>query len=195
MKVLIACEFSGTVRRAFEEKGHYVISSDLLPSDDNGNHYWGDVRDILHNDWDLIIAHPPCTYLCNSGVRWLSNNKERQIEMIRASRFFKLILSQKCEKICIENPIMHKYAKEIIGQSQSQVIQPFMFGHPERKATCLWLKGLSLLKETNNVKQEMLKLPKKEQNKIHYASPGKDRWKVRSKTFSGIAQAMADQWG
>ena len=115
--------------------------------------------------------------------------------MIKAAKFFKMILENKCPKIAIENPIMHKYAIDIIGRRQDQVIQPYMFGHPERKATCLWLKNLEKIEQTNNVKHVMDSLPKKQSQRIHYASPSKDRWKIRSETFQGIADAMATQWG
>lgn len=200
MKILIACEYSGIVREAFKSKGHDAWSCDLLPSEIQGKHYQCDVLDILNNNWDLIIAHPPCTYLCNSGVSWLYYknkiiNTARWEEMEQGAFFFRKILEAKCDKICIENPIMHKYAKEIIGQSQSQIVHPYQFGHKEQKATCLWLKNLPLLKPTNNVKAEMMLLPINERQRIHYLPKSKDRWKERSKTFTGIAQAMADQWG
>lgn len=200
MKVLIACEYSGTVRDAFIRRGHEAMSCDLLLSDTPGPHYQGCISDVLNWGWDLMIAHPPCTFLSNSGVCHLYNkdktkNRERWSNMESGANFFKMLLNSGIPKIAIENPIMHKYAKEIIGATQSQVVQPWMFGHPESKATCLWLKGLPLLKETNNVKEEFLKLPKKEAQRLHYASPGPDRWKIRSTTFKGIAEAMADQWG
>ena len=185
----------GKVRTAFEKRGHYAISCDILPCETKGCHYWGRVEDIINNDWDLIIAHPPCTYLCNSGVSWLHRDQSRWGKMIKAAKFFKMILENKCPKIAIENPIMHKYAIDIIGRRQDQVIQPYMFGHPERKATCLWLKNLEKIEQTNNVKHVMDSLPKKQSQRIHYASPSKDRWKIRSETFQGIADAMATQWG
>lgn len=194
MKVLIACEYSGVVRDAFLKLGHDAISCDLLPTDKPGPHYQGDVFDIINDGFDLMIAHPPCTYICNSGVSWLERIEGRKESMKIGALFFKALLGCKIPKICIENPIMHKYAKAVIGVNQSQIIQPWMFGHPESKATCLWLKGLPLLKETNNVKDEFLKLPKKEAQRIHYASPGPDRWKIRSTTYDGIGKAMAEQW-
>ena len=194
MKVLIACEYSGVVREAFKKEGHDAWSCDILPTDIPGQHIQDDVLKHLNDGWDLMVAHPPCTYLTNSGVCWLYKQEGRWDKMKEGAKFFKRLLDAPIDKICIENPIIHKYAVKIIGRRQNQVIQPYMFGHPEQKATCLWLKGLKPLKETNNVKEEMLKLPKKEQQRIHYASPGKDRWKVRSKTFEGIANAMANQW-
>lgn len=200
MKILIACEYSGVVRDEFLKLGHDVISCDLLPTDNPGPHYKGNVFDIINDNWDLIVAHPPCTYLCNSGVSWLYNkdktiNKARWEEMELGALFFKNILHNKCKKICIENPIMHRYAKVIIQQNYSQIIHPYQFGHMEQKATCLWLKGLPLLKETNNVKKEMMELPVNQRQRIHYLPKTKDRWKERSKTFQGIAKAMAKQWG
>lgn len=196
MKVLVACEFSGTVRDAFIAKGHDAISCDLLPTTKPGPHYVGDVKDILDDGWDLIIAHPPCTYMANSGVRWLHKDPSRWTKLNEAAEFFNTLLKAPVEKIAIENPVMHKYAKEKIGfVNQSQTIQPWMFGHMEQKATCLWLKNLPLLKETNNVKEEMLKLSKNQRERIHYLPPSPERWKLRSTTYKGIADAMAEQWG
>jgi len=196
LKVLVACEFSGTVRDAFLKKGHDAVSCDILEGDGDGPHYQGDIRDILHNGWDLIIAHPPCTYLANSGVSWLHKDESRWPKLDAAADFFNLFLDLPNQKICVENPIMHKYAKERIGnRNQSQVIQPWMFGHLEQKATCLWLRGLPLLKETKNVKEEMLALTPAERQKLHWLPPSPTRWKLRSKTYQGIADAMADQWG
>lgn len=196
MKVLVACEFSGTVRDAFLAKGHDAVSCDLLPTDKSGPHYQGDVFDIINDNWDLMIAHPPCTYLCNSGVSWLYSKPGRWENMKESALFFKSLLEvEHIPRIAVENPIMHKYAKQIIGVTQTQLIQPYMFGNMERKATCLWLKGLPKLEETENVKDEMEKLPKNKQQRLHYAPPSKDRWKIRSKTYDGIAKAMADQWG
>ena len=195
MKVLVACEFSGRVRDAFLKLGFNAVSCDLLPTESRGPHYQGDICDILDEGWDLMIAHPPCTYLANSGVSWLYRQKGRWEKMRHGAAFFKMLLDADIPHIAIENPIMHKYAVEIIGRRQDQLVQPYMFGHPERKATCFWLKNLPPLKETNNVKNEMNKLPKREAQRIHYASPGPERWKIRSRTFQGIADAMASQWG
>jgi len=196
MRVLIACEYSGVVREAFAAKGHYAMSCDLEPTDIQGNHYQGSVLDIINDGWDLMIAHPPCTYLTNAGVCHLHNDNSRWEKLDEGAAFFKLLLDAPIPKIAIENPIMHKYAKERIGNiKQSQVIQPWMFGHMEQKATCLWLKGLPLLQGTNNVKAQMLELPDNQRQRLHYLPPSPTRWKERSKTFQGIADAMAEQWG
>jgi len=193
MKVLVAYEFSGVVRDAFRNQGHYAFSCDILPCiNDSGFHFKGDVRALLNQKWDLMIAHPPCTYLCNSGVRWLQTDKDRWEKLREAMVFFYQLLNAPIPKIAVENPIPHKYA---LLPKYSQVIQPYMFVHKERKATCLWLKNLPPLIETNNVFDEMKKLPKKEQQRIHYMSPGKERGMHRSVTFKGIADAMAKQWG
>ena len=195
MRVLVACEYSGVVRDAFLARGHDAMSCDLLPTDSPGPHYQGDVRDVLFDGWDLMIAHPPCTYLTNSGVRWLKDNPERWELMKEGAEFFRMLLNAPIPMRAIENPIMHGHAVQIIGRRQDQVVQPWMFGHTEQKATGLWLENLPLLQPTDNVREEMMALPKKERNRIHYMSPGKDRWKLRSTTYQGIAEAMADQWG
>ncbi len=196
LKILIACEYSGTVRDAFIAKGHEAISCDLLPTEKTGNHYKGDVMDIINNDWDMMIAHPPCTYMTNAGVYHLHKDPKRWIELFKAGKFFKKLLDSNIPKIVVENPIMHRYGKQLIGDvKQSQVIQPWMFGHTEQKATCLWIKGLPTLTETNNVKEEMMKLPKNQRERLHYLPPSPERWKLRSTTYQGIANAMADQWG
>lgn len=215
MNVLVACEYSGVVRDSFLKLGHNAISCDFLDTDKPGPHYQGNVFDLLewnplhrkdskngqcffYREWDLMIAHPPCTYLCNSGVTHLydiKKGKQRWLDMREGALFFKRLLECNIPKICIENPIMHGHSKRIINANQTQIIQPWMFGHTESKATCLWLKGLPKLKETNNVKEEMLKLPKNQQQRLHYLPPGPDRWKIRSTTFQGIADAMAAQWG
>jgi hypothetical protein len=187
MKVLVACEYSGRVRDAFIKLGHDAISCDLLPTDSKGPHYQGDVFDIIDQGFDLMIAHPPCTYLCNSGVSWLYKDQSRWDKLKDGAEFFKKLLNVNIPKICIENPIMHKYAKEIIGSSQTQIIQPWQFGHGETKATCLWLKGLPNLVPTNIVSGR--------EQRLHKLPPSKDRWKLRSTTYQGIADAMAQQWG
>lgn len=192
MNILIACEESGTVRDAFIKKGHNAISCDILPTSSSGPHIQGPVEHLLKYKWDMIIAHPPCTYLCNSGVHHLHKDPDRWQKMEDAVKFFNMFRDIDCEKVCIENPIPHKYG---IGKTYTQIVQPWQFGHPEKKATCLWLKGLPKLIHTKNVKIEMENLPKKLSQRIHYASPSKDRAKIRSKTFQGIADAMADQWG
>jgi hypothetical protein len=196
MKVLVACEYSGRVRDAFRARGHHAVSCDILPTDVAGPHHEGDVRDILGDGWNLMIAHPPCTYLTNSGVTWLHKDPSRWAKLDDGAAFFKMLLAAPIERIAVENPIMHKYAKERIGGiKQSQVIQPWMFGHMEQKATCLWLKNLPLLQPTNNVKEQMMALPDSERQRLHYLPPSADRWKKRSETFQGIADAMAEQWG
>ncbi len=182
MRVLIACEFSGIVREAFKVKGHYAMSCDLLPTEIPGNHYQGDIRDLLlPSQWDLMIAHPPCTHLAVSGARWFQNKQKEQKE---ALDFVRLLLNAPINKICLENPV------SIISthiKKPSQVIHPYWFGHGETKTTCLWLKNLPLLKPTDIVNGR--------ENRIHKMPPSKDRWKNRSRTFTGIAEAMADQWG
>lgn len=148
MKVLIACEFSGRVRDAFIAKGHDALSCDIIETEVAGPHYMGDVRDILYSrDWDLIIAHPPCTYLALSGVQWLKSKEGRWQKMLDAVDFFNMFLDHPCPKVCIENPIMHNYAKQrLLVPDYSQKTQPYFHGHTERKSTCFWLKGLPLLK-------------------------------------------------
>lgn len=198
MKVLVACEYSGTVRDAFLARGHYAMSCDLLPCDslNSGDHYQGDVTEILDHDWDLLIAHPPCTYLTNSGVSWLHRKPDRWAQLDDGAAFFKLFLDSPIKRKCIENPIMHKYAiQRIGGVKQTQIVQPWMFGHMEQKATGLWLTGLPELQATNNVKAEMMLLPKRERERLHYLPPSPNRWKLRSTTYAGIAAAMAEQWG
>jgi site-specific DNA-cytosine methylase len=181
MKVLIACEYSGTVRDAFIAQGHDAISCDLLPTDASGPHYQGDVRDILNDGFDLMIAHPPCTHLAVSGARWF---KDKQKEQAEALDFVRLLLNAPIDKIALENPI------SIISsriRKPNQIIQPWQFGHGETKATCLWLKNLPCLVPTNIVEGR--------EAKVHRMSPSPDRWKLRSATYKGIAQAMAEQWG
>lgn len=196
MRVLVACEFSGRVRDAFLAKGHDAISCDIIETESPGPHYLGDVRDMLSEQWDLILAHPPCTYLAQSGVQWLKKVEGRWQQMLDAVDFFNLFLDHPCQKICIENPIMHGYAKQLLRvPNYTQKIQPFNHGHPEKKATCLWLKGLPLLRASNNVSHQMIGMHVGEANRIYWEPPGKDRQKNRSRTYTGIAKAMADQWG
>lgn len=194
-RVLIACEFSGIVREAFNAyQGINAISCDILPAEDGRTdfHYQGDVRDLLKDKWDAMIFFAPCTRLANSGVRWL---RERNLwdEMREGAEFFNLLLNADIPLIGGENPIQHKYARQLI-RKYDQIIQPYHFGHLERKATCIWVNGLPKLKKTNDVYEQMKKLPKKEQQKVHYMSPSEDRGHERSRTYSGIAQAMASQW-
>ena len=196
MRVLVACEYSGTVRDAFIAAGHDAVSCDLLPTDAPGPHHQGDVFDIIGDGWDLMIAHPPCTFLCNSGVRWLYDHRypNRWQDLIDGATFFRKLLDAPIPRIAVENPTMHGWATKIVGRRQDQTIQPWMFGHPEKKATGLWLKGLPPLIATDDVRDVMATLPKSETDRIHYASPGADRWKLRSTTYAGIAAAMAAQW-
>lgn len=181
MRVLVACEFSGIVRDAFSAKGHLSWSCDLEASERPGNHYRGDVRDLLEQDWDLMIAHPPCTYLAASGARWWAG---RQAEQAEAIGFVKDLLFSRAPKIAIENPI-GKLSTAI--RKPDQIIQPWQFGHGETKATCLWLRGLPLLTPTNVVDGR--------EARIHRMPPSADRQKERSRTYQGIADAMAWQWG
>ena len=165
-KVLIACEYSGVVRDAFTSRGHSAMSCDLLPTDSPGPHYQGDVRDLMGETFDLVIAHPTCTYLANSGVCHLHTDNSRWGLMKEGARFFALMANFNSPRIAIENPIQHKYAVEAHGLGkQTQVIQPYMFGHMEQKATCLWLFGLPKLTPTNDVKAEMLTKPKRERER------------------------------
>ena len=191
MRILIACEYSGRVRRAFTEKGHEVYSCDLLPADDGETtyHYQGDVFDIINHGWDLMIAHPPCTHLAVSGARWFKDKVQEQQE---ALDFVQMLMDAPIPKIAIENPVSVISSRI---RKPDQIVQPWWFGDTVQKSTCLWLKGLPLLTKTNDVYKEMMELPRKEREKIWYASPGPDRWKVRSTTFPGFAAAMAEQWG
>lgn len=182
MKILVACEFSQVVTKAFRDRGHEAYSCDLLPTEGNPEwHFQGDVFEVIDKGWDLMIAHPPCTHLAVSGARWFKDKKQEQGV---ALNFVRRLMNAPIDKICIENPI------SIIStriRKPDQIIQPWMFGHGETKATCLWLKNLPKLEPTNIVKG-------REQN-IWKTPPGPDRWKIRSRTFQGIAEAMADQWG
>ena len=197
MRVLVACEYSGRVREAFRALGHDAWSCDLLPADDESEyHYQCDVREVLDNGWDLMVAHPPCTYLTNSGVRWLHTDPERWQHLDEAAEFFSALLDANIPKKCIENPIPHRYALERIGNRRyTQLIQPYMFGHMETKATCLWLVGLDPLEPTTDLKEQTMALPASQRGRIHRLPPGEDRWKLRSLTYQGIADAMASQWG
>lgn len=197
MRVLVACEFSGRVRDAFLARGHDAVSCDLLPTDSPGPHIVGDALEVTAREsFDLIVAHPPCTYLTNSGVRWLHTEPGRWDKMRHGAEFFRALLdTEAAPRVAVENPIMHRYAREIVGRRADQLVQPWWFGHPETKATGLWLRGLPPLVETHNVRAEMQALTVAERNRVHYASPGPDRWKLRSLTYAGLAAAMADQWG
>ena len=189
MRVLIACEFSGIVRDAFRCHGHDAWSCDLLPCEaDPRFHLQMDCEQAIdENEWDLMIAHPPCTYLCNSGVRWLIDNGARAELMVKAGQFFERLLHAPVERIAAENPIPHHWAIGVIGRKYDQIIQPWWFGTPETKATCIWKKNLPDLVPTNIVSG---RIPR-----VHHASPGPNRWKERSRTDPNIAEAMAVQWG
>lgn len=193
MKILIACEFSGIVREAFRARGHDAWSCDLLESEQPGQHIVGDVRDLLTAGWDMLIGFPPCTYLCNSGVRWLYKHGTREREKIRwremeaGARFFLTLWRAPITRTAIENPIMHGHAQKIIGRSADQITHPHWFGHGETKATGLHLKNLPPLTPTNPVDGRA--------PVVHFASPGPNRWKDRSRTRPGFANAMAAQWG
>jgi len=181
MNVLVACEFSGIVRDAFLARGHTAMSCDLLPTESHGPHYRGNVLDMLDSAWDLMIAHPPCTHLAVSGARWFKDKREEQVE---ALAFVRLLLDAPIPRICLENPV------SVISTAirrPDQIIQPWQFGHGEIKKTCLWLKNLPLLKPSNIVDGR--------EARVHREPPGPNRWKNRSRTYQGIADAMAEQWG
>ena len=197
MRVLIACEFSGTVRRAFAARGHDAWSCDLLPAEDGSNrHIVGDARTLLNDGWDLLmVAHPPCTRLCNSGVRWLTKAPpgrtlaEMWAELETGAALFSAFWNAAIPRIAVENPVMHKHAKALIEgyEPPAQSVQPWQYGHGEVKRTCLWLRGLPVLTPTDVVEGR--------EARVHRMPPGPNRGKERSRFFSGIADAMADQWG
>ncbi len=198
MKVLVACEYSGVVRRAFNKLDNVEAwSCDLLPAEDNSNqHIKGDVRAVLNDGWDLLmVAHPPCTRLCNSGVRWLNvpppgkTREQMWADLDEGAALFSDLWNAPIKRICIENPVMHKHAKARIKNYTefAQSVQPWQFGHGESKRTCFWLKNLPPLTPTNVVEGR--------DQRIHMMPPGPDRWKERSRTYEGIAGAMAQQWG
>jgi hypothetical protein len=200
MKILVACEFSGTVRDAFAAKGHDAWSCDILPTESPGNHYQCDLFDVIDKDWDLIIAHPPCTYLTVTGNRWFKPEYKdrfptREQDRKDAVDFFMKIANNKCPKIAIENPVG---VMSRIYRKPDQIIQPYQFGHDESKKTCLWLKGLPLLKPTNIVEPYIIKHKSgRTDSRWHFESlklPPHERMKFRSKTFAGIASAMSNQW-
>lgn len=203
MKVLVACEYSGRVRDAFLRRGHAAMSCDLLPTDAPGPHYQGDVRDVLGESWDLLIAHPDCTRLTNAGVRWLMDPPPDKtlVQMWRGlfdgAEFYRLFKNAKhIPRRAIENPVMHKHARELIQPGRRQIVQPWWFGDPAFKATGFELIGLPDLVPTNKLTPPK---PGTDEHKawsaVHRASPGPLRWKLRSTTFPGIAEALADQYG
>ena len=190
MRVLVACEYSGVVRDAFAAKGHDAWSCDILDSESEGQHIIGDALEELHKGWDLMIAHPPCTHLSVSGARWFTEGKKPMFLRENALDFVKKLMAAPIDRICIENPVsvISSHIREA-----DQTINPYQFGHAEYKRTCLWLKNLPLLKETDNVLEETRELPDKIANRIWWLGSGKG--KERSKFYTGIASAMADQWG
>jgi hypothetical protein len=204
-RILIGCETSGVVRRAFAARGHDVWSCDLLPAEDGSNrHIRGDIRDHLNDGWDMLaVLHPPCTRLCNSGVRWLSTpppgrtRDEMWADLDEGAALFSACWNAPIERVAVENPVMHKHARDRIEnyQRQAQTVQPWWFGEPAFKATSLYLRGLPPLTPTNRLTPPK---PGTEEHKawsaIHRAPPGPNRWAFRSRTFDGIAAAMADQW-
>jgi len=181
LRVLVGCEFSGIVRDAFLRLGHDAWSCDLLPTERPGPHIQRDVLEIIDDDWDMAIFHPPCTYLASSGARWWISRKEEQK---KALEFVKLLLEAPIQRIALENPIGIISTKI---RKPDQIIQPYEFGDPYQKATCLWLKGLVKLKPTNIVEER--------EQKCWKEPPGPERWKNRSRTYRGTAEAMASQWG
>lgn len=197
MRVLVACEFSGVVRRAFRARGHEAWSCDLLPSEDRSDfHIEGDVRDILTDGWDLlIVAHPPCTRLCLSGVRWLHKPPAGKTvaqmwsDLDAAADLFSACWNAPVERVAVENPVMHRHGRERIRNFEppAQTVQPWQFGHPETKAVCLWLRNLPKLIPTDIVAGR--------EPRVHHMPPSPNRWRERSRFFPGVAEAMADQWG
>ena len=190
MRILIACEYSGSVRDAFIRGGHDAMSCDLLPTDAPGPHYQGDVMNVLNDDWDMMVAHPPCTHLAVSGARWF---KGKQADQAAALDFVRQLLDAPIPRIALENPV------SIISshiRKPDQIIQPWMFGHEATKTTCLWLKGLPHLTPTSIVGKGARHITKsgKSLPKWYNLPPSADRWTIRSATFQGIADAMATQW-
>lgn len=211
MKILLACEYSNTVSKEFRKLGHTVISCDLLPNDeDNTNHYQGDVFDIINDGFDMMIAHPPCTYLTIAGNGWFNEDKygnaakQRKIKRLEALEFFKKLWDAPIEKICIENPLGYINTNFL---KESQTIHPYYFGDSELKRTCLWLKNLpklisipeddlfNLKTYCNKPTYDFIDRSNKKRYFTDRLAPSRDRWKIRSKTFPGIARAMANQWG
>tara|TARA_R110000851_G_scaffold32845_5_gene87870 strand:- start:2980 stop:3576 length:597 start_codon:yes stop_codon:yes gene_type:complete len=196
MKVLIACEYSGTVRDAFIARGHQALSCDLLPSDVSGPHYVGDVFDMLGARWDMIIAHPPCTALTVAGNSTYGEGKPRHCERLESVEWTVRLwnkMNNVSPRVCMENPV--GVLRRMGGFHKPQFVQPYEFGHLEQKRTGLFLSGLPDLVPTRDVFDEMMKLPRNVRERLHYLPPSPDRWKLRSTTFKGIAEAMAEQWG
>jgi len=196
MRVLVACEFSGTVRDSFIRAGHEAVSCDLLPSECKGPHYEGDVRDILDAGWDLMIAHPPCTYLCASGLHWNKRVPGRAQKTEEAVEFVMTLANARIERICIENPVGCLSTR---WRKPDQIVQPYFFGDDASKATCLWTKGLPQLIKTKYVEPRLVNGKPRWSNQTDSGQnklpPSKDRWALRSVTYKGLAEAMANQWG
>jgi len=198
MKVLIACEFSGIVRDAFAKRGHDAWSCDLLPTERPGNHIQGDVLEIFNDGWNLIIAHPPCTYLCVPGAHYLHTKPDRWKQMLYAKEFFMTFYNFNIEKIAIENPVPHHYAEL---PKYTQIIHPWQFGHELSKRTCLWLKNLPQLVPTKIMENKGERYIRTERQQIKYGKYSNSKWyakanpKERMRTFQGVAEAMAEQWG
>ena len=192
MNVLVGCESSGTVRDAFIKAGHDAMSCDLLDTESPGPHYKGDLFDVIDYPWDLALFHPPCTHIAVSGAAWFAAKKMDGRQQSAVSFFMRIVRqSEHIPMVAIENPVC---IMSRLYRKPDQIIHPYQFGHMEQKSTCLWLKGLPLLKPTNDVKAEMMSLPKRERERLHYLPPSADRWKERSKTYQGFADAMASQW-
>ena len=195
MRVLVACESSGTVRDAFIRAGHDAVSCDLLPTDAPGPHYQGSVLDIIADGWDLMVAHPPCTYLSVSGMHWTTRGLRDPKLTEDALEFARALMNAPIEKIAIENPVSVISSRI---RKPDQIIQPYQFGHDASKKTCLWLKNLPLLKPTNHIPGRMvggkLRWANQTDSGQNRLPPSKDRWKLRSQTYWGIAEAMAEQW-
>lgn len=196
MRVLVACEYSGTVRDAFIAAGHDAMSCDLLPTDKPGPHYCGDVRDVIGQGWDLMVCHPPCTYLSVSGMHWTARGLRDPALTEEALDFVRLLMGAPVQRIALENPVSVISSRI---RKPDQVVNPYQFGHDASKKTCLWLKGLPPLRPTNFVEPRMVDGKPRWGNQTdtgqNRLSPGPDRWKVRSTTYAGIAAAMANQWG
>jgi hypothetical protein len=195
LRVLVACEYSGIVRDAFARLGHFAMSCDLLPTEAPGRHYQGDVRDVLEDGWDVMVAHPPCTYLCSSGIHWNARTPGRAAQTDEAVAFVRLLLDAPVPKIAIENPIGVLSSRL---RKPDQIIQPWQFGHDASKATCLWLKGLPPLRPARLVAPRIVAGKRRWANQTdsgqNRLGPSPDRWKLRAQTYVGIAEAMASQW-
>jgi hypothetical protein len=189
MKVLLACECSGRVRDAFLRRGHDAVSCDLKPSETPGPHIQGDVRALLRNEWDLVIAFPDCTYLANSGARWLYRDLDRWPEMFGAADFFLECLNANAPRVAVENPVMHKWARRLVGRGPDFTVQPWQFGDDFTKRTCFWTRGLPSLRATSRLDGSTAEAA------VHRAPPSETRKTDRARFHAGMAEAIADQWG